>query len=169
MARGAGRHDGIDGSVFFYAGEPGATVDHIGNDSGILSSRIAGGAHVLTAPKLTESHQPRENGVRSDFNAKPEQVWESAGIWTITAYCACPICCGEYASGYTASGTEATEGRTAASNILPIGTEVLIEGHTYIIEDTGWTPYGENWIDIYFNDHEAALAWGVKSEEVYIR
>ena len=90
------------------------------------------------------------------------------GEFTATAYCACPICCGEYSSGYTASGTLATEGRTIACNSLPFGTQVMIEGHTYVVEDTGWSPYGENWLDIFFASHDAALAYGMRTVDVYL-
>ena len=43
------------------------------------------------------------------------------GQFLFTAYCPCSICCGEYASGYTATGTFATEGRTIAvdPNVIP--------------------------------------------------
>ena len=90
------------------------------------------------------------------------------GTWTATAYCGCPECCGAYSSGYTASGTLATEGRTIACNALPIGTQVSVNGHTYIVEDTGYTPYGDAWIDIYFDSHDAALAFGVQQVDVYV-
>lgn len=90
------------------------------------------------------------------------------GAWTATAYCACPICCGEYSSGYTASGTLATEGRTIACNALPMGTQVMIDGNIYVVEDTGWSPYGENWLDIFFYDHESALAYGMRTVDVYL-
>lgn len=90
------------------------------------------------------------------------------GEFTATAYCPCPICCGEYSSGYTASGTLATEGRTIACNSLPIGTEVSVDGNTYVVEDTGWSPYGENWIDIFFADHDSALAYGMRTVDVYL-
>lgn len=90
------------------------------------------------------------------------------GDWTITAYCSCEICCGSYSSGYTASGTLATAGRTIACNSLPIGTQVMIDGNIYTVEDTGWSPYGENWIDIYFDSHEEALAYGLQMKEVYL-
>ena len=103
----------------------------------------------------------------------PEPIEEecaplSLGVWTVTAYCNCEICCGEYAAGYTASGTLATEGRTVACNSLPMGTEIIIDGHEYIVEDTGWTPYGEAWIDLYFDSHDAAIAFGVQEKEVYL-
>ena len=90
------------------------------------------------------------------------------GAWTATAYCACPICCGEYSSGYTASGTLAEEGRTIACNSLPFGTQVLIDGNTYVVEDTGWSPYGDAWIDIFFWDHSSALAYGCRTVDVYL-
>lgn len=90
------------------------------------------------------------------------------GAWTATAYCACPICCGEYSSGYTASGTLAEEGRTIACNSLPFGTQVMIDGHVYTVEDTGWSPYGENWLDIFFASHDAALAYGMRTVDVYL-
>lgn len=90
------------------------------------------------------------------------------GQFTATAYCPGSCCCGEYASGYTASGTLAEEGRTIACNSLPFGTQVLIDGHVYTVEDTGWSPYGENWLDIFFNSHEAALAYGCRTVDVYL-
>ena len=98
----------------------------------------------------------------------PESEITCLGTWTCTAYCGCPECCGDYATGYTASGTVATEGRTIACNVLPFGTQVMIDGCVYTVEDTGWSPYGDNWIDIYFDSHEAALNFGVQMKEVYI-
>ena len=88
------------------------------------------------------------------------------GTWTISFYCPCEICCGNYASGYTASGTLATEGVTVACGSLPIGTQVYIEGFGYrIVEDTG--VYGD-WIDIFVYDHQTALDLGLQNREVYI-
>lgn len=120
---------------------------------------------------VTGSQETHEDATVSTEEAAAEEVPaepEYLGEWTITAYCSCPICCGEYATGFTASGTLAAEGRTIACNALPIGAEVLIDGNTYTVEDTGYTPYGDAWIDIYFDSHEAALAWGVQTKEVYL-
>ena len=44
---------------------------------------------------------------------------------------------------------------------------VSIDGNIYVIEDTGYTPYGEAWIDIYFDNHQDALNYGVQTREVY--
>lgn len=127
-----------------------------------------------------ESNETREEAQIPIFIPEPEEVSaeveeaETApeitylGDWTITAYCAGSCCCGEYATGYTASGTLATEGRTVASNALPMGTRIMIDGHEYTVEDTGWTPYGDTWIDIFFNSHEDALNWGLQTKEVYL-
>ena len=104
-----------------------------------------------------------------DCGDSADPVLTYIGTYTCTAYCPGPCCCGEYASGYTASGTWATEGRTIACNTLPMGTEVVIDGNTYIVEDTGWSPYGEAWIDIFFEDHQTASDFGVQSKDVYAR
>lgn len=89
------------------------------------------------------------------------------GTWTATAYCSCVECTSD-GNGITASGTLATEGRTIACNALPMGTQVSINGHTFIVEDTGYTPYGDAWLDIYFESHDAALAFGVQQVDVYV-
>lgn len=79
-----------------------------------------------------------------------------------TAYCACPKCCGKWADGITASGTKAVAKRTIAvdTSIIPLGTEVEIEGlGIYIAEDTGSAIKGKI-IDFYFDTHEEALKFG---------
>ena len=82
-------------------------------------------------------------------------------IFKITAYCPCAKCCGK-STGYTASGTKATAGRTvAASSQFAFGTKLIINGHEYTVEDRGGAVTG-NKIDIYMNSHAEALAWGVK-------
>lgn len=105
----------------------------------------------------------------SDETEDGEQDLTYLGTFTATAYCACPECTGIYSSGYTASGTWATEGRTIACNILPFGTQVYIEGYGYyVVEDTGWSPYGDNWLDFFFDSHDSALAFGLRQVEVYL-
>lgn len=90
------------------------------------------------------------------------------GDWTITAYCPCAECCGEWATGYTASGNPAISGHTVACNSLPFYSRVIIDGVEYVVEDTGSTDYGDAWIDIFFDTHEEALAYGVQVREVYL-
>lgn len=97
----------------------------------------------------------------------------SLGEFKLTAYCACEKCCGKAPGdpyyGITAYGYQVTAGRTIAvdPDVIPIGSEVVINGHTYIAEDVGGA-IKENRIDIYFNTHQEALEFGVQYAEVFI-
>lgn len=98
-----------------------------------------------------------------------------------TAYCGCVECCGEWSKEHpsraededfeqlTASGTVPKQGRTIAvdPDVIPLGSTVLLNGHTYIAEDTGGAIQGDR-IDIYFEDHEEALEWGRQTVEVLV-
>lgn len=88
---------------------------------------------------------------------------------TATAYCHCEICCGK-SDGITATGTKATAGRTIAvdPSVIPYGTEVIINGNTYIAEDCGASVKGKS-IDIYFDSHAEALAFGRQELVVSVR
>ena len=86
------------------------------------------------------------------------------GVATITHYCNCSACCGQWAGGGTASGTVPTAGRTVAAD-LPFGTRLLINGNEYIVEDRGVSGC---WVDIYCDSHAEALARGMYSTEVWI-
>lgn len=89
------------------------------------------------------------------------------GEFKITAYCTCAKCCGK-SDGITASGTKATAGRTVAVDptVIPYGTKIIINGHTYVAEDTGGAING-NRIDICVGSHEEALNFGVQYANVY--
>lgn len=102
------------------------------------------------------------------------------GDYKLTAYCACEICCEEFALNrpkdangnpivYTASGTVAQQGRTIGVNpeVIPYGTEVYIEGQGWFVaEDTG-VIQGQH-IDIYMGFHEAALSSGLTHGNVWM-
>lgn len=94
----------------------------------------------------------------------------SRGEWlefSATSYCACSKCCGK-ATGRTASGTIATQGRTIAmpSN-YSFGTKIEIQGMgVYVVEDRGGA-IKSNKVDIFFNSHSEALKFGRK--KVYLR
>lgn len=97
----------------------------------------------------------------------------SLGEFKLTAFCACEKCCGKAPSdpnyGITAYGYQVTAGRTIAVDpkVIPIGSEVIINGHTYVAEDVGGA-IKENRIDIYFDTHQEALEFGVQYAEVFI-
>lgn len=90
---------------------------------------------------------------------KPDRVLVSLGEYRISAYCPCKKCCLK-SDGITASGTQATAGRTAAMNGVPFGTKIVIDGHEYTVEDRGGG-LGSKIIDIYFDTHEEALNSGL--------
>ena len=86
------------------------------------------------------------------------------GTFKLTAYCACSKCCGK-SDGITASGKKAQSGRTiATSKQFPFGTELYINGNTYIVEDRG---VKDGVIDIYFDTHEEAQKFGVQCAKVF--
>lgn len=91
-------------------------------------------------------------------------------LFTVTAYCSCKICCGNYSpevtgrEARTATGTIPQQGRTIAVDpqVIPYGTSVHIDGMgDYIAEDCGGA-VRQNHIDIYFDSHEAALMFGTR-------
>lgn len=96
-----------------------------------------------------------------------EMEQTSLGKFKLTAYCPCEKCCGVN-TGITATGTKATEGRTIGVDpkVIPYGSKVLINGKEYIAEDTG-DIHGKH-IDIFFENHDDAIAFGVQHEEVFL-
>lgn len=96
--------------------------------------------------------------------------WTCLGMFKITAYCPCTECCGVYSDGITADGSRATEGVTVAADTstLPFDTIIQIDGEEYEVQDRGGAIQG-NRIDIYFDDHETAEAYGVQHHEVLVK
>lgn len=93
-----------------------------------------------------------------------------AVLFTCTAYCTCQKCCGQFSpevtgrEAHTATGTVPTQGRTIAvdPSVIPYGSRVSIEGMgTYIAEDCGGGVKRDH-IDIFFDTHEQAVAFGTK-------
>ena len=101
--------------------------------------------------------------------AIPETV--SLGVCKLTAYCKenYPHICNNGNSSSTATGTVPTVGRTVAvdPSVIPYGSEVIINGHTYIAEDCGGA-IKDNRIDILLETHQDALEFGVQYAEVYV-
>ena len=116
-----------------------------------------------------------------------EPVRRLHGSCRITAFCACSVCCGEWANNrpldengdpivYGASGKELTPGVSVACS-LPYGTEIQIDGlpGTYVVEDrtAEWIQdkYNGMTVDIYMPTHEACyefLAGKPEWMDVYI-
>lgn len=67
----------------------------------------------------------------------------------------------------TATGVTAKEGTTIAADpkLLPYGTEVMIDGHIYTVQDTGSALKGKKIIDIYVEEPLEEMYY----TEVFIR
>lgn len=129
-------------------------------------------------PVATKTLTAPIKAVKSE--AEPEAPTIETQTYICTAYCPCEKCCGKWAKArpldengdpivYTACGAVAKAGITIAVDptIIPYGTTVLIDGNEYIAQDCGGAIKG-NRIDIYFDDHDAALAFGVQTKEIII-
>lgn len=114
-------------------------------------------------PIVIEKMQEEENIEQT----KEEEIEPKyLGNYKITYYCACVKCCGK-TNGITASGEKVQAGITvAAPKEFPFGTKLLINGHTYTVQDRGGSIKNKR-IDIYCETHEEALKNGVDYYDVY--
>ena len=118
-------------------------------------------ARDMTVELIYEAAEEAE----SEPEAEPEKpAWHDAGEFRIYHYCPCVKCCSKD-DGITATGTMATEGRTIAvdPSVIPLGSEVEINGVIYIAEDTGVK--GKT-IDLFVNSHAQAVAMGTYTTNV---
>lgn len=88
------------------------------------------------------------------------------GECTITAYCPCAECCGQWADGLTSTGLPAMPGIVAVDkDVIPLGSTVIIDGQRYLAADTGVTGLH---VDVCLSDHAATVAAGVGRAEVWV-
>ena len=85
-----------------------------------------------------------------------------------TAYTAAFDECGK-TDGITACGQPAIQGVTVACDGLPFETEVVIDGHTYIVQDHFGGNDGKSKIDIYMYKKEDALKFGRQIKIVEVK
>lgn len=161
----------------------------------VLMIGILLGSAVTAQTEETDKPEPVEARV-VQYDPPPEPMPEISveepvrrlhGSCRITAFCACSVCCGEWANNrpldengdpivYGASGKELTPGVSVACS-LPYGTEIQIDGlpGTYIVEDrtAEWIQdkYNGMTVDIYMDSHEACyelLAGKPEWMDVYV-
>lgn len=118
---------------------------------------------------------PKNENSLKMANNEPEAIIQDLGIYKLTAYCPCRVCCGSYSHevtgkpNTTASGTNPQSEYTVAAdiNILPFGTKLKIGNTIYTVEDKGGAVKGKH-IDIYFDTHEEALNFGLQEARVFV-
>ena len=100
---------------------------------------------------------------------EPETVY--LGTFLLSAYCGenYPHICNDGDATNTATGTRPETGRTIAVDprIIPYGSKVIINGHTYTAEDCGGAIKGSR-IDVFFATHNEALVFGMQYADVYL-
>lgn len=126
------------------------------------------------APEAAKETEKREKAAREAERERAahnkalyeKAVKEGTVVYvSATAYSAYDPGCGHY----TASGTRLRHGVIAVDpSFIPLGTRVYIPGYgEAVAEDTGGAIVG-NIIDIAFDTHEEALAFGRQDLEIYI-
>lgn len=131
-----------------------------------------------TIHKTNETKQGAEDKIETETDKEVDiQAVEpvSLGEFKLTAYCSCAKCCGKWAYNrpngiiYGAIGEELKEGYSIAvdPSVIPYRTEVIIDGEIYKAQDCGGAIKG-NRIDVYFEDHNDALDFGVQYKEIFV-
>lgn len=147
------------------------TVDNSEQD-GWIKIEIDNNEYYVSSKYLSNTKTKIQTTSRGSSTKKVDassaEAGDFQGYFTLTYYCACKKCCGK-TNGITAWGTKATAGRTiATSSKYAFGTKLVINGHTYVVEDRGGAIQG-NKIDVYVDSHSEALQLGVKRNvPVYI-
>lgn len=142
-----------------------------------VHSSLSGGV-VLNSPSY-ESRLVLRRPSNVDYNQKvspPESSTPVSGepLYSLTVdvthYCDCTGCCGSQATGLTASGKRVKKGMVAMSSYYPFGTQIMINGTMYTVEDRGGSGIenDRSRVDIYVGDHNYALKLGRYKTTAYI-
>lgn len=124
--------------------------------------------HALEKLGAVVLQMERDRQERAQRAAAFEAVgaWRYIGTCTVTAYCPCEECCGEWAGGLTSTGVPAVPGIVAVDpEVIPLGSTVIIDGQQYRAADTGVTGYC---VDVCMAEHRETVAFGVQQMEVWI-
>lgn len=149
-----------------------AQTDTIDEDKDAGTVHESSGEGVFAeADENTSGTVTEENGVQigTPVAASSDANLKDLGVFKITHYCPCSICCGPYSNGITSTGVTATTNHTIAvdPSQIPYGSQVVINGQVYVAEDCGGA-IKTNCIDIYVATHEEGESKGVYYTEVYL-
>jgi 3D (Asp-Asp-Asp) domain-containing protein len=162
---------------FYYQVNAGDTLEHISEQFGVSTASLMVENRIDDPYLLVAGQQlqiPADEAALQLPDGQPKMIKQVMNS-TLTAYTAGEESTGktkEHADyGITFSGIKAEEGRTIAVDpaVIPIGTEVFIDGvGIRTAEDTGSAVRGAR-IDVFMNDLGEALDFGVKrGVKVYI-
>ena len=137
-----------------------------------VHSESGTGVHVSTPRYDSELVLRRPNNV--DFSQDVGSSAYGDPLYSLTVdvthYCACTRCCGPNAQGITASGKRVAVGMVAMSSHYPFGTQIMINGIMYTVEDRGGSGIENDIgrVDIFVPDHNEALRMGRYDTTAYI-
>ena len=122
--------------------------------------------------KIITNFPKEQEDMQSHEETQPKTEWVSLGTFITSGYCneSYYHMCNDGTADTTATMTIPTAGRTIAVDprVIPYGSEVMINGHTYIAEDCGSAIKGKR-IDILYDNHDIAFAHGMQEVEVFIK
>ena len=145
-------------------------LSQVGLFSSFSNSNILMFNQVLKEQQLSLKEQQLSLEKQQDKLKKEEKEQEAKKQeevkkgWThefhVTAYCGCYSCSEGYGT-QTSTGVTAEAGRTIAvdPDVVPYGSKVQINGHTYVAEDCGGAINGYE-IDIYMDEHSSTDRFG---------
>lgn len=122
---------------------------------------------VTEGPKAVPEASEEVTEVLSEASESPEVVEEVSdptglfylGTYELTAYA--------WTGNPCANGNYPQVGYTVASNSIPMGSRILIEGYgEYVVEDCGGM--AGNVIDVYMGDYDTCIQFGRRTAEVYL-
>ena len=91
----------------------------------------------------------------------PEQAMTYLGNYMITAY--------TWTGNPCANGEYPVDGITVASNALPFGVTVYIDGVGYrTVQDRGPEYLGSEWLDLYMDSEWDCVQWGIEYRDVWL-
>ena len=138
-------------------------LSQVGLFSSFSNANILMFNQVLKEQQLSlEKQQDKLKKEEKEQEAKKQEEVKKG--WThefhVTAYCGCYSCSEGYGT-QTSTGVTAEAGRTIAvdPNVVPYGSKVQINGHTYVAEDCGGAINGYE-IDIYMDEHSSTDRFG---------
>lgn len=124
---------------------------------------------------LAQEEEAKKNNTQSSGSSQSPVIsagegLTSLGVFKLTGYCPCAKCCGSTYSGHTSTGAVPKANHTISvdPSFIPYGTVLVINGIEYVAEDCGGGVKKYH-IDIFFNTHAEALAFGVKYVEVFVK
>lgn len=123
------------------------------------------------APTKTEYIEIPKTVTATEIKEVPPKAdYEYLGEFTVTAYCPYEDEYGNATARPYNGEYIAVEGITVAVDpeVIPYGSVVIIDGHSYIAHDCGGAVKGKV-IDIYFDSIEEMNAWGKQVKEVYVK